>query len=177
MATQYATGLVLEPPIWSDTLEASSIPIDGLSTTHTLLYRVIMPETQAGDVLDISVKAGVTNDAGYPNGTKYMVGVGWHCWYYDYTNPLRSSGPWTQMKPWSGQNVDNALHHLALNGSFCWRVPADWPEGHRMAVCLKASAHSTAWQVNGGADVLTVDDGYGQIAVRRWTTPGLPPAA
>ncbi|MCM2394367.1 hypothetical protein, partial [Streptomyces albipurpureus] len=142
--------LVPAPPVWSDRLETSAIPIDRHSATSSLLYRVVLPATAAGDVLDITAKAGVTNDAGHPGGQTYMVGVGWHIWWYDYNHPDRSAGPWTQIKPWSGQNVDHALHHLALNAAFCWRVPDDWPEGHRMVVCLKASAHSTAWQRNGG---------------------------
>jgi hypothetical protein len=45
---------------------------------------------------------------------------------------------------------------------------ADWPEGHRMVVVLRADAHSTAWVAG---DTLTVDRDYGQLTARRWTPP------
>jgi hypothetical protein len=40
-----------------------------------------------------------------------------------------------------------------------------------MTLALVVDAHSTAWKSNGGNDVLTVETGYAQLCVHRWTDP------
>ena len=174
--TETAHGMVATPPVWSDDAENLTIPIDLATTTAKLLYRAVLPATVAGDVLDISFKAGFTNNAGVDGGTRYTVGVGCHVWYYDYNDGAGFGGRVQIADELTGDNVDPTRHHLPMAAQFVWRVPADWPEGHRMVLCLLADAHSTAWQVNGGHDVLDVEAGYGQIAVRRWTLPAPEPA-
>lgn len=173
--TQTALGKIQQPPAWCGQLEATSIPIDLSAGTGVRLLRTILPETRAGDVLDISYKLGVTNDAGYPGGTRYTVGVGLHVWYYAYPD----TNGWANRAEildedgnqfLTGMNVTPDMHHLALAASFSWRVPANW-SGSRMGLALVADAHSTAWKSNGGGDVLTVEPGYAQLRVHRWTSP------
>lgn len=155
----------------SDDVQSASIPVDLPSTTYRLLYRLVTGALYPGDLLDIDADARVTNNCGYPDGTRYTIGVGWHLWAYSYSDPARSSGPWWRISHLMGDNVDPTRHHMPLHISTLYQVPADWPPGHRMAICLRADAHSTAWAANGGGDTLTVDAGYGQLVVRRWTTP------
>ncbi|MFE0270803.1 hypothetical protein ACFWZY_01485 [Streptomyces sp. NPDC058992] len=154
----------------TDLLETAAIPIDLPTTTYGLLYRLVTPGLAAGDLLDISAMARVTNDAGYPAGTRYTVGVGWHLWAYSYTDPRRSSGPWWRISHLMGDNVTPDRHHMPLALDTLYQVPEEY-DGHRLAICLRADAHSTAWASNGGSDNLTVDAGYGQLIVRRWTRP------
>ena len=161
-------------------LETDEIPVDLSSSSYRTLYRVVMGGVEPGDVLDIDADARVTNDAGVgiPNGRRYTIGVGWHLWLYSYTNPLKTQGPWWRISAFSGENVTPDLHHLPLHISTVYRMPDDWPSGHRPVVVLRADAHSTAWAYNGGSDVLTVDAGYGQLTVRHWAKPPVeePPA-
>lgn len=168
--TQTAHGMVQMPPVWTNDHEVSSIPIDLPTTTGKRLFRVVLPATLAGDVLDVSFKAGVTNNAGYPDGRRYTVGVGAHVWYYPYSDPDGWANRRQIADMLTGDNVDPVRHHLPLAASFVWRVPADWTAG-RMVLALVVDAHSTAWELNGGNDVLNVDKGYGQLRVHRWTPP------
>lgn len=156
-------------------LETDAIPVDLATTSHRILYRVVLGPVDPGDVLDIDADARVTNDVGVgiEGGRRYTVGVGWHLWMYSYTNPLRTQGPWWRISALSGENVTPDLHHLPLHISTVYRMPEDWPPGHRPVVAFRADAHSTAWAYNGGEDVLTADAGYGQLTVRHW---GLQPA-
>ncbi|HEY9409023.1 MAG TPA: hypothetical protein VIP77_05525 [Jiangellaceae bacterium] len=161
------------PPLLLGALETDEIPVDLATTSHRTLYRVVMGPVEPGDVLDIDADARVTNDVGVPDGRRYVVGVGWHLWMYDYSDPLRTQGPWRRISALSGENVTPDLHHLPLHISTVYRMPEDWPPGHRPVVVLRADAHSTAWAYNGGGDVLTVDAGYGQLTVRHWAPPTL----
>lgn len=165
------TGQVLVGAQANDQLASPTIPVDLSTGTPKLLYRVVTGPLSPGDHLDIKAEARVTNDVGVPGGTRYTIGVGWHLWAYSYTDPARSAGPWWRISHYMGDNVDATRHHMPLHISRLYRVPDDWPAGHRMVINLRADAHSTAWEANGGGDLLTVDDGYGQIIVKRWTSP------
>ncbi|MDX5566908.1 hypothetical protein PYK79_31750 [Streptomyces sp. ID05-04B] len=174
--TQTAIGKIQQPPVWCGQLEATGIPVDLSAGTGVRLLRAILPDpTLPGDVLDISWKVGVTNNAGYPNGTRFTIGVGAHLFAYPYPDPagwanrqelLDENGDQILV----GMNVTPDVHHLALAASISWRVPADWG-GSRMGLALVVDAHSTAWKVNGGNDILTVEPGYAQLRVHRWTDP------
>lgn len=161
--TQTAHDKTLQmPPVWCNELETLSIPIDLPTTTGKRLLRVVLPATLAGDVLDISFKFGVTNNAGY------TVGVGAHIWYYGYADPDGWANRVQINDMLTGQNVDTTLvHHLPMNVSFSWRVPAGWDQG-RMVLALVVDAHSTAWKPG---DTLKVESGYAQLRVHRWTNP------
>jgi hypothetical protein len=144
-------------------LETDAIPVDLSSSSYRTLYRVVLGPVSRGDKLRITGEARVTNDVGYPDGRRYTVGVGWHLWIYDYNNPLKTAGPWWRVSQLSGQNVTVDMHHMPLGITTVADVPDDWTDGHRPVVVLRADAHSTAWQYNGGGDTLTVDAGYGQL--------------
>jgi hypothetical protein len=161
--TQTAHDKTLQmPPVWCNELEVASIPIDLATTTGKRLLRVVLPATLAGDVLDITFKVGVTNNAGY------TVGVGAHIWYYAYADPDGWANRVQISDMLTGQNVDTTIvHHLPLGESFSWRVPADWDSG-RMVLALVVDAHSTAWKAG---DTLKVETGYAQLRVHRWTSP------
>ncbi|MFE0088748.1 hypothetical protein [Streptomyces sp. NPDC059016] len=152
-------------------LETTEIPVDLSSSSYRILYRVVLGGVEPGDVLDIDADARVSNAVGYPSGTRYTIGVGWHLWMYSYTNPLKTQGPWWRISHLMGDNVDPTRHHMPLHISTLYRMPDDWPSGHRPVIVLRADAHSTAWNSNGGNDTLTVDAGYGQLIVRHWTQP------
>ena len=152
-------------------LETTDIPVDLSSSSYRTLYRVVTGPINPGDMLDIDADARVTNNCGYPGGVRYTVGVGWHLWIYDYDNPLKTAGPWWRISAFSGENVTVDMHHMPLHISTLYRMPADWPPGHRPVVVMRADAHSTAWNANGGGDTLDVDPGYGQLIVRHWAPP------
>jgi hypothetical protein len=153
---------------------ANGLPVAGTSSTFRTLLRLPsgMP-VQAGDVLDIYADGKVTNDVGRASGeTRYVIGVGYHLWYYDASAP---SGPirdatWQIIGRTLGENATLDGHHLVLNIGRMLKVPADWPAGHVMGIAFRAAAMSTAWAVNGGGDVLTVD-ADGVLIVRKWTVP------
>jgi hypothetical protein len=158
-----APGQQLVSAAADDEVVTGSIPVDLPSNTGRMLMRIVVDPTIPGDVLDVEARARVTNDVGY------NIGVGWHLWRYDVDDgqPWPHS-PWVQIGPLNGDNVDPQRHHMPLHTSAVYRVPDSWPAGHRMVVLLQADAHSTAWQ---SGDTLTVDQAYGLLKVRRWTTP------
>ncbi|MEU2143628.1 hypothetical protein ABZ741_04855 [Streptomyces globisporus] len=161
-------GLVLAGEYGTDEVTASVLPVDLPVDTWRTVSRLVVPAV-AGDVLSVSARARVTNDTGRSRGTAgYTVGVGYHLWAYDCDSGQGSSGPWWRISSLNGDNVDRVRHHMPLHTSTLYRVPDDWPPGHRIVVVLRADAHSTAW-VSG--DTLTVDQAYGHMQVRRWTHP------
>lgn len=143
----------------------TTLPVDLSTSTWRTMMRQVVP-VAAGDILDISCWARVTNDLGY------TVGVGWHLWAYDCDNGLGTAGTWWKISPSLGDNVTSTRHHMPLHIGVVHQVPADWPvdpdtgNPHRIVVVLRADAHSTA-AVDG--DTLTVDQTYGYLAVRRYT--------
>ena len=165
MITDAAGPLVLAGLHATDEVTASTLPVDLPTDTYRTMLRVVVP-VDAGDLLDVAAWARVTNDTGRDRGEDgYTVGVGYHLWCYDVDAPEGSSGPWTRISPWCGDNVTRARHHMPLAIDCVYRVPGDWPAGHRMVVVLRADAHSTAWVAG---DTLTVDQAYGHLTVRRW---------
>ena len=164
LASVMATDPFQSPaaPLLLGALETNAIPVDLPSNTYRTLYRVVLGGVEPGDYLDVDADARVTNNCGY------NIGVGWHLWMYSYTNPLKTQGPWWRISAFSGENVTPDMHHIPLHISTLYRMPADWPSGHRPVIVLRADAHSTAWQPG---DTLDVDAGYGQLIVRRYTAP------
>lgn len=185
MATLSTAGLELRGVLATDpfqpatetialgALETTAIPVDLSSSSYRTLYRVVMGPVEPGDMLDVDASARVTNDVGVgvTGGRRYTVGVGWHLWIYDYSNPLKTQGPWWRISQLMGDNVSPDRHHMPLPLSTLYRMSDDWPSGHRPVVVLRADAHSTAWAYNGGDDTLDVDPGYGQLTVRHWAKP------
>lgn len=161
--------LIPRQPLANENLMSTTIPVDLSSNTPRPLYRLITGPLSPGDQLDITADARVSNACGYPGGTRYTVGVGWHLWRYTYAGAGASAVPWTRIGHYSGTNVTPETHHLDLHIARLYTVPADWTPGDRMAIVLQADAHSTAWKANGGGDKLSVDEGYGQLVVRPWT--------
>ena len=152
-----------------DAVIATTIPVDPATTTYRTLLRLVVERTgglTAGDLLDIEARARVTSELAYP------VGVGYHLWAYDVDSALGSSGPWWRIGSPNGDNVFQPRHHMPLHISALYQVPDDWPAGHRITVVFRGDAHSTAARPG---HRITVDQGYGQLIVRRWTTA--PPAA
>lgn len=143
-----------------DELVTTGIPVDLSPDTPVRLMRVVVP-VSAGDVLDITAEARVTNDVGY------NIGVGSRLQWYDVDDgvPWPHAQPWTPIGTPTGDNVPPQRHHMPLTLTRVYRVPDDWPSGHRMVINLMVDAHSTAWKKG---DRLTVDP-YGQLVVRRWT--------
>ncbi|MGH3584712.1 MAG: hypothetical protein ACRDQ0_00150 [Pseudonocardia sp.] len=140
----------------------SKLKVDLPTTTWATIMRVVVP-VAPGDLLDVSAWFKVTNDVGY------NVGVGAHLWAYDVDSGQGTAGPWWRLDDVAGSvgmNVTKDLHHLTLPVAVPYVVPADWPEGHRIVIVLRADAHSTAWKAG---DNLTVDP-YGRLTVRRYTT-------
>jgi hypothetical protein len=145
----------------TDEVPAKSLPIGtGPGQGYRTLLRVIVP-VNAGDLLDIAGRARVTNDTSPP----YTVGVGYHLWAYDCDDGLGAAGPWVQISTDCGDNVSHDRHHMPCLTDTAYTVPADWLAGHRMVVVMRGDAMST--QADGQS--LTVDQGYGQLTVRRYT--------
>lgn len=155
----------------TDGLETTDLPVDLSTNTPRYLFRLTTGTLQGGDLLDIDAWARVTNNVGYPGGTRYTVGVGWYVKAYLYATPPWNGGPaaWN-ISPLNGENVTVDMHHMPLHTSTLYKVPAQY-DGQRLTIALMADAHSTAWAANGGGDTLDVDAGYGQLIVRRWSTP------
>jgi hypothetical protein len=145
----------------TDEVPASSLPI-GLSSGlgYRTLLRVVVPVV-AGDVLDVSARARVTNDT----APGYTVGVGYHLWMYDADSGQGSAGSWTRISSWCGDNVTRDRHHMPLLTDTVYVVPDGWPAGHRMVIVLRGDAMSTA----ADGQSITVDRDYGQLTVRRYT--------
>ncbi|MFI0484894.1 hypothetical protein [Actinomadura sp. 9N215] len=146
--------------IADDGVVTGAIPVDLSANTPVRVMRVVVP-VAAGDFLDITAEARVTNDCGY------TIGVGWRLQWYDVDDGV----PWPHVTPWpqigtpSGDNVPASRHHMPLTLTRAYQVPANWPVDHRMVINLMVDAHSTAWEAG---DSLTVD-AYGQMVVRRWS--------
>ncbi|MFF2226295.1 hypothetical protein ACFVV7_23605 [Streptomyces globisporus] len=164
-------GLVLAGEYGTDEVTATVLPVDLPVNTWRTMSRLVV-QVVAGDVLSVFARARVTNDTGRDRGEKgYTVGVGYHLWAYDVDDGKganRTEKDWWRISSLNGDNVDRTRHHMPLHTDTLYRVPDDWPPGHRIVVVLRADAHSTAW-VPG--DTLTVDQSYGHMQVRRWTHP------
>ncbi|MFJ7963121.1 hypothetical protein [Streptomyces sp. NPDC096324] len=140
---------------------AKTLPIGlGPGLGYRTLLRVVVP-VSAGDVLDVSARARVTNDT----APSYTVGVGYHLWQYDVDDPPVTADDWTQISSLCGDNVSHDRHHMPLLTDTVYTVPADWPTGHRMTIALRGDAMSTA----ADGQSITVDQAYGQLTVRRYT--------
>ncbi|MFE5090594.1 hypothetical protein ACFRCI_09360 [Streptomyces sp. NPDC056638] len=158
-----ATGLILAGIHATDEVPATKMRVQSKAgVAYATLLRVVVP-VDAGDVLDISGRARVTNDT----SPAYTIGFGYHLWQYDVDNGLGASGEWTQISSLCGDNVDKTRHHMPLLTDTVYTVPANWPVGHRMTIVLRGDAHSTA----ADGQYLTVDQAYGQLTVRRWAAP------
>lgn len=147
----------------------TTLRVDLSTATWATIMRVVVP-VQAGDLLDVDGWFKVTNDLGY------NVGVGAHLWMYDVDDGAPSPRPeetWCRLDPEAGSvgmNVTPNLHHLTLPVAVPYLVPADWPEGHRIVIVLRADAHSTAWKPG---HTLTVDQ-VGRLTVRRYVPAAVP---
>jgi hypothetical protein len=142
---------------------AAGLPVtDGDPQVFRILARVVVP-AQAGDRLDVSARAQVTNDCGY------VVGVGAHIAYCSTENVAEV--PLTRAAGGSfGDNVEPKRHHAPIFiPTEVIEVPPNWPAGHRMTVQFRANAHSTSVERRAG-DAVTVEQS-GRITVRRWTAP------
>lgn len=160
MTVTSVEGHVLAGLYATDEVTASRIKIRSWAGTYATLLRVVLP-VDAGDVLDVTARARVTNDTSPPG---YTVGVGYHLWAYDVDNGLGASGPWTRISTWCGDNVPRDRHHMPLHTDTVYTVPEDWPAGHRIVVVLRGDAHST----RADGQYLTVDQEYGHLTVRRY---------
>ncbi|MFD3523870.1 hypothetical protein [Streptomyces sp. NPDC058653] len=161
-------GLTLAGEWGTPKITATTLPIDLTPLTPRTISTLVIPAT-AGDILSIDARARVTNDTGRTRGEPgYTVGIGYHLWTYDVDNGQGSAGEWTRISTYNGDNVSRDRHHMPLHTCTMWRLPANWPAGHRVAVIFRADAHSTAWR---RGDTITVDKDYGYLRCRRWTTP------
>ncbi len=135
----------------STELEVASLPVTASAGRGiTSVLEVAIP-AHAGDTFDISGFFQVTNDLGY------NIGVGAHLWAIalDAENPT-----WYRISPSAGDNVDSARHHMPVEMQTIYIIPADWVQGHRIRIALRADAHSTA-----GTGELTVEPN-GNLIVR-----------
>lgn len=160
--TQTPVGLIHDTEVI-----ATVLPITGTAGgTYKTLLRLTTP-AEPGDILDITGRARVTSE------NTYACGVGYYLWMYDADDGLPySQKTWTKIGEWNGDNVWRGpspanRHHMPVHISDVYRVPEDWPVGHRMVIIFRADAHSTAWQPG---DEIKVDAGYGGLTVRRWAT-------
>lgn len=174
MTTVTTAGLVPVEVRSDDQVIAApnGLPV-GLSSSNyrTMLRLPSGIPVVAGDVLDLYADGKVTNDVGRGSGeTRYVIGVGYHLWYYDASAPSGAirDATWRLIGKTMGENATLDGHHLALNIGRMLKVPADWAPGHVMGIAFRACAMSTAWNSNGGDDVLTVD-AEGCLVVRRWS--------
>lgn len=144
----------------------ASIPIDLSTETWRTMMRVVIP-VAAGDLVSAQAWTKTTDDVGY------NVGVGQHLWWYDVDLPA-AERVWFRFDEEAGSvgmNNTPDVHHLTLPIAVPCLVPGSWPAGHRMAVVVRADAHSTAWDRDGDGlaeDKLTVDPA-GRLSVFRFT--------
>lgn len=121
-----------------------------------------------GDVVRVDARARVTSEH------LYATGVGSHLHVYDVDGVGGSSGPWTRISPYAGDNVWRSpaggpnRHHMPVQCSGVWQVPDTWIPGHRPAFVYLGDAHSTDWEQG---DQITVDHGYSHMTAEHWTTP------
>lgn len=171
MTTFALYDLRLAAAYGTDEIVPDRLTVDLRTDTWLTILRVpLLRPVAAGDLLKVAAWFRTTNDIPNP----YAVGVGAHFWQYDldYYGPGQS-GPPARLSPTGsvGMNVHRELHHLLLSWTFSYVVPAGWPPGHRIAIMLRADAHSTAWDRDGDGiaeDHLTVDP-QGQLVVDHYT--------
>ena len=166
------TGEMTHSIASSQARQTDKLPVDLSTSTPVALLKVSAGPVDPGDLVKVYADAGVTNDTGRAAdrkvvGTRFIVGVG----YY-----LAAGSCSTRIGQSLGENVIPDVHHLALNISRLYEVPATWTPGESLTVMLCADAHSTAWNVNAGKSVLRDSSGlevlkvdnYGSIIVDRW---------
>lgn len=146
----------------SEDLIPATLPV-ATSSTRRVLLKAWVP-ANPGDLLDITSRAQITNDTGR------VIGCGYALWTYDID--LAPAVPiaqqpwlWAQIAPHLADNCPPDRHHMPLHMAATWQVPPDWPPGHRVQVLLQAAAFRTA---PAPGETVRVDDGYGQLVVRRY---------
>ncbi|MFD5137442.1 hypothetical protein ACFWMX_14570 [Streptomyces sp. NPDC058378] len=171
MTITNAPSMTLAALHTTDECATATLPVDLSAETWRTVLRVIVP-ANPGDVLDVEARARVTNDTGRNRGQPgYTCGIGYHLWAYDVDDgkgAARTEADWRRISTLNGDNVSRDRHHMPLHTSTVYRLPDDWPAGHRIVVVLRVDAHSTAW-VSG--DTITVDGEYAHMTVRRWAAP------
>lgn len=155
-----STGRTLKD-FWSSTrILPSKLPLDLSPSTWINIINCVVglpDQIKAGDQMVVRAWCRYTNDTGIG------AGVGCHIWYYDYNVPVEDR-VWYRVVPSCGDNVEPKRHHLPLSIEVDFELPADWPEGHRVVVVLRADAHSSIAQPG---MALSVE--YGLLHIDRWS--------
>ncbi|MFD5899045.1 hypothetical protein [Streptomyces sp. NPDC060366] len=166
MLTTTTGPLLTERLVQTDEPATTTLPVATSTTMRTVLRAPVL--ANPGDILDVTARMQVTNDTGK------NVGAGWHLWVYDIdlqpAIPV-AKRPWTQIAPWTADNVDPTRHHMPMITDALWEVPPDWPAGHRAMVVLQAAAFRTT-PLPG--ETLRVDQAYCLLTIRRLTPAPAP---
>ncbi|PRY56428.1 hypothetical protein [Glycomyces artemisiae] len=138
-------------------LAVSSAP----GVAYETLLRLVFP-AEPSDILDITARARVTNMTEFP-----LVAVGYGLWIFDAELPPEDR-IWTQIGPQREGSTDPVRTVLAMHTEDVYQVPAEWPEGHRMAVVYRGDAYAPDLDPEAPPVALDVDAAYGSVTIRRW---------
>lgn len=160
-------------------LRASKIPVDLSPGTPVTVRYVLLPGTVAGDYLEVRAELDVTNDAGRytTKGIRYTAGIAPSLWLYNASAPVTPvdlrTPSWRKLGQARGMNCTVDLHHLAMDITADYTIPADWPAGNQPCVVLRADAHSDKWNANSstGGDWIDVEAHGGLTVTRYRDTP------
>lgn len=153
---------VLLGTYYTDQVPATKLEVNsGTPDLYATMLRLVVP-VDAGDYLRAHAFGRWTNDIGK------VTGIGWHIWLYDVdAGEGLTPDVWRLISPLCGENIlpNGSMHHMP-GQTFCmYRIPADWPVGHRAVVVFRASAHRTTNLVP--VEYITVDKQYGALTVDR----------
>lgn len=147
---------------YTDEVTATKLQVNsGTPDLYATMLRKVLP-VDAGDYLAVHAFGRWTNDVGM------VTGIGWHIWLYD-VDAGEGANPdvWRRISPLCGENIlpNGSMHHMP-GQSFCvYRIPDDWPVGHRATVVFRASAHRTTNLTP--VQYITVDKAYGALMINR----------
>lgn len=146
-----------QTPIWSQIAVGGG----GESFVYTV-YRVLLPDIQAGDRLDIMAEAQMRNDLGYNVELAQALSVR-DCDSASFPASF-DNDIWTGIVgPPNGYNITPGAHYGKVNKGFVYTVPTGRP---CVSVELRLRARSSA--TSGGVVNLYTELSQGFIQVKRW---------
>ncbi len=141
--------------------QAATIPITiGSPYSFVQMFKITVPNVQAGDLIDVTAYGQVSNNNG-TNATNYNVMFGYN---------IKAGAPGNETQEVAESrttNIDRVRHHESWQIATSWKANANYPLLSIVVIGYSASSIAQpGW-------VLTVDRDYGRLQAKHWYQPAV----